>query len=124
MAVKTINGIAVKPTLRKLSEMAIVSVLGRVPRNIRRAAATTYANEAWRELRGLKPLNQKANRQIVEWVAKEFKKFVESQKNGKPMDVATGVRNDRGSTADGPEDGSPEVSIRHVAEDEGSGASV
>lgn len=109
--------IAAKPTLRKLSEMAIVGVLGRVPRRLRRPVANRYANAAWRQLRGLPPIDLKANAQVIDWVVREFKKLIGDKPDVAELVGAASPADDVGSPAGRPPARNPEVSVRHVAED-------
>lgn len=66
------NRYTVKPDLRTLGEMAIVMVLGKVPRKLRRAAGRRYANTTYRRMNGLASIHTdyKVNQTVTDWIAK------------------------------------------------------
>ena len=73
-----------KPDLRKLSEVAIQMVLGKVPRKIRRQAARRFANAASRQLRDLDPLvtkSTRANPQVTSWIVREYHAYVAAKQS-------------------------------------------
>lgn len=106
--------VAVRSNLRAISELAIVRILGRVPRKLRRSAGRVYANEAYRHLNGLPMLKHGAvstNRTVIEWVSREYSRYVEG------LDAKASSGADVGSPASGPGDRTPEVSIVPITED-------
>lgn len=90
--------VAVRSNLRAISELAIVRILGRVPRKLRRSAGRVYANEAYRHLNGMPMLKHGAvstNRTVIEWVSREYSRYVETNNGNDAAAVlpATGSGN-------------------------------
>ena len=78
--------VAVRSNLRAISELAIARILGKVPRKLRRSAGRVYANEAYRHLNGLPMLKHGAvstNRTVIEWVSREYSRYVETNNGDK-----------------------------------------
>lgn len=69
------NRTVVKQDLRRIAEVGIVGVLGRVPRRNRREAGRILANEGYRKLNNLPRLNHRASKPLVDWIAKSYGEY-------------------------------------------------
>lgn len=104
-----------RANLRAISEVAIVRILGRVPRKLRRSAGRIYANEAYRHFRGLPMLKHGAvssNRTVIEWVSREYSRYAQG------LDGKASSEPSSGSPSSGPGERNPEVSISFDHSDE------
>lgn len=61
-----------KRRLRIISEIAIIQVIGRIPRKLRRSAGREFANASYRVIQGLPKLNPKVNTDVINWIVKQF----------------------------------------------------
>ncbi len=107
--------VAIRSNLRAISELAIVRILGKVPRKLRRSAGRVYANEAYRHFKDMPMLKHgsiSTNRTVIVWVSREYSRYVEG------LDAKASSTNDVGSSAGGPGERTPEVSFIPVTEDQ------
>ncbi len=92
-----------KPILRKLGEMAVVSVLGKMPRKLRRSTGRRFANAAWRELNQLPPRDHRTSLTVIQWMANQYLDYLEMKAKEESdvtrVDAEASPGNDVGSPA-------------------------
>lgn len=62
----------IKQDLRRIAEIGIIAVLGKVPRKLRRSTGRMFANAAYRSMKGL---DYDGNREVVEWITREYEGY-------------------------------------------------
>lgn len=68
------NRYQIKPQLRTICEIGIISILGRIPRRLRRSSARGFANASYRKLKGLPKLRPTSDA-FTDWATSEYEKL-------------------------------------------------